>query len=56
MDRQEYVLEIIDKDLDVRDKWAGIRELKKPYKPIPYAQKTNDGRKIRSVIKSNFTF
>ena len=39
MERQEYVLETIDKDLDVRDKFAWINELKTPYKPIPYAQK-----------------
>ena len=47
MERQEYVMETIDKDLDPREKWAGIRELRKQYKPIPYAQK-KDGRKIKT--------
>ena len=45
MERQEYVLETIDKDLDVREKFAGINELKTSYKPIPYAQKGKDGKK-----------
>ena len=46
-ERKEYIHQIIDKDSDVRETWAGIRELKKPYKPIPYAQKTKDGRTIK---------
>ena len=46
-ERMQHVLEIIDKDLDVRETWAGIGELKTPYKPIPYAQKRKDGTKIR---------
>ena len=32
-------IQTIDKELDVGEKWAGIRDLKQPYKPIPYAQK-----------------
>ena len=47
MERQEYVMETIDKDLDPREKLAGIRELKTPYKPIPYAQKRKDGTKVK---------
>ena len=42
--------EIIDKDLDVREKWAGIRQLKTPYKPIPYSQK----RKFQFTSNKHF--
>ncbi len=45
LEREEYIMETIDKDLDVRDKWSGIRELKTPYKPIPYSQRRKDGTK-----------
>ena len=46
-ERNEFIHTTIDKDLDVRSKWAGIRQLKTPYKPIPHAQKRKDGTKIR---------
>ena len=45
-------METIDKDLDPREKWAGIRELKTPYKPIPYAQRRKDGTKIKIVDRA----
>ena len=39
-------LESVSKDLDVRNKWLGIRYMKKDHKPIPYAiRKTENGRK-----------
>ena len=40
-------METIDKDLDVREKFAGLRELKTPYKPIPYSQRRKDGTKVK---------
>ena len=46
-ERKEFIHVTIDKDLDVRSKWAGIRQLKTPYKPIPYAQKRKGGTQIR---------
>ena len=46
-ERQEYVHTTIDKDLDIRDKLNGIRELKKPYKPIPCAIRDKCYRKVR---------
>ena len=40
------MLEALD-DFDIREKFAGIRELKTPYKPIPYAQKRKDCKKVK---------
>ena len=45
-------MESVDKDLDVRSKWLGIRNLKTPYKPIPYCLKSEEnGRKINIAKK-----
>ena len=46
-ERQEYIHEPIDKDLDIADKWNVIRELKKTYKPLPYAIRDKYLRKVR---------
>ena len=35
MERKARIQQMIDKDLDLRDRWAGIRELKKTYTNIP---------------------
>ncbi len=47
IERKKYTHGIIDKDLILRDRWAGIRGLESDYKPIPYAQIMPDGRKVR---------
>ena len=40
-------METLDKDLDRRDTWLGIRRLKSEYKPQPYHRKTKDGKHIK---------
>ena len=46
-DRKERVLEGLTKDLDIRDRWMGIRELKAKCKPIPFHNKDKDGKHIQ---------
>ena len=45
-DRTKMIMDTLDKDLDIRDKWLGIRQLKKEYQPITYARTTKEGHHI----------
>ena len=47
-DKTEQILETLDKDLDCRDQWLGIRRIKTEYKPNPYHRSTKDGKHIRA--------
>ena len=40
------ILEAISKDLDLRDRWLGIRELRRKYTPTPYHNKDRQGLHI----------
>ena len=46
-DRTEQILETLDKDLDCRDQWMGIKRLKEQYQPNPYHRKTKEGTHIK---------
>ncbi len=39
------MIETIDKDLDVRERWAGIRSIKSKYRPQPYNRTDKYGGK-----------
>ena len=39
-------MDTLDKDLDIRDKWLGIRQLKQEYQPHTYARTTKEGHHI----------
>ncbi len=45
-DRKEMRMQTIDKELDIRDKWLGITQLKTEYKPQPYHRSTQTGEHI----------
>eukprot|EP00973_Karenia_brevis_P061548 8559073-Karenia_brevis.AAC.1 len=45
-DRQEYQLRQVSRELDVRDKWLGIKQLKKGYSPQPYCRRNKDGQMV----------
>lgn len=45
-DKRKYVLETMNKDLDIRDRWMGIRNLKNGYKPRPYYRKDMNGNPV----------
>ena len=46
-DKSERVLEALSKDLDIRDRWLGIRELKSKYNPTPYHNRTKQGEHVK---------
>ena len=46
-DKQEHVLDTLNKDLDLRDRWLGIEQLKSKYSPTPYHNKDRQGQHIR---------
>ena len=45
-DRTKMIMDTLDKDLDIRDKWLGIRQLKQEYQPYTYARTTKEGHHI----------
>ena len=45
-DKTNMIINALDKDLDIRDKWLGIRQLKQDYQPNPYARRTTEGKHI----------
>ena len=46
-DRKDYIIKTSSKDLDVKDRWMGIRQLKSTYNPQPYHRRTQKGQHIR---------
>ena len=46
-DRQKQLMDTLSKDLDVRDRWLGIRQLKHGYQPQPYYRKDTTGNHIK---------
>ena len=50
-DRKQLVLEAISKDLDLRSRWSGVKELKSKYNPIPYHSQTKEGEHIKYMIE-----
>ena len=45
-DQNTAVLRTLRADLDVRDKWLGIRQIKQKYQPRPYHRKYADGTPV----------
>ena len=45
LDKQKYTTSTMSKDLDIRDRWLGIRKLKEGYKPQPY-HRTKHGKHV----------
>ena len=46
-DKTNMIIKTIDKDLDIRDRWLGIRQLKQECQPNPYARRTQEGKFIK---------
>ena len=44
-DKTQMMLDALDKDFDLRDKWLGIRQLKTEYRPQPYYRKDEKGHR-----------
>ena len=45
-EKKERVHESLKNELDIRDKFLGITELRKPYQPVPYIFKTREGKRV----------
>ena len=45
-DKERDTLNALDKDLDIRDRWLGLRQLKNTYKPMTYHQKDRHGKHV----------
>ena len=45
-DKQTAITESLNKDIDVRDRWLGLRQLKKGYQVTPYAIKNKEGKRV----------
>ena len=47
LEKKEHTHNAVKKELDLRDKGLGVRQLKKPYQPIPYIFKDSKGKRTR---------
>lgn len=45
--------ETINRDLDARDRWLGMRKSKGKYKPIPYPNKDKEGKHLGWIQRAN---
>ena len=45
-DRRKQVLDAVSKDLDERDRWMRIRQLRKGFSATPYSQRTKEGKHV----------
>ena len=51
-DKKEQVLQSLSKDLDIRDKWMGIRHLRQNYQPQPYHAQRQSGENYTNAQAS----
>ena len=52
-DRREHSLALITDNLDIRDKWMGLRKLKQNFNPTPYSRRGPDGRYVTLAARPN---
>ena len=52
-DRRSRLLQMVSKDLDIRDKWMGLGILRRGYTPIPYTLKDDKGNRFKVGNKAN---
>ena len=45
-DKRTYIKNSVDKDLDVRDRWLGIKQMKRGFRAQPYIRKDKDGNVV----------
>jgi DNA gyrase subunit B len=51
-DKKQRLLRTVAKELDVRDRWAGIRALKNEYSPQPYTRRDQQGRIVAQKTRA----
>ena len=54
-DNEKHILETVKEELDVRERWARIRELKREYNPTPYNRKDKDGNIVQQNGRADTT-
>ncbi len=42
----ESVMSTVDKDLDMRYRWLGIKRMRKDYQPTPFQRRRKDGKHV----------
>ena len=47
-DKKQYVIRSVKQDMDVREKWMGIKNLKRNFQPQPYHRKNKQGHTIQA--------
>ena len=52
LDRKENILDTLRSDLDTRDRWMGIKQLKSEYKPTPYQRRDRQGTHIHKDLRA----
>ena len=45
-DKEQLIKESLDRDLDARERWMGIRRLKSDYKPQPFQRNDERGKPV----------
>ncbi len=45
-DKRNFLLDKVDEQLDVRDFYLGVKELKSEYNPKPFNRKGKDGKSV----------
>ena len=45
-DRREHSLNLVNKDLDLRDQFSGLKYLRNPFIPIPLSMKDKNGAHV----------
>ena len=46
-DRKQHIMDTVKEELDIRDKWMGLRQMKTGYKPKTFAKCDKDGHPVR---------
>ena len=54
-DRKIFTHNMVDKDMDIKDKWIGIKYLKQTYKPNMYEKSDKQGKKVSLKEKAEAT-
>ena len=44
---QKATVDTLDRELDIRNRWLGVGQLKSKYNPTPYHSKTREGKHIK---------
>ena len=54
-DKTKYVMKTISNDLDLQEKWIGIRQLKKGYAPMPFHRNNSKGNHVKCHERAEAT-